>query len=90
MSKRHPYPPCEDFGCEEHEVKCCTPGYPYSWPNLVGMEGNQAKAIIEKDNPVVTVKVIQYGFIHLEGWCCNRVLVWLNDDGKVEVAPIVG
>lgn len=61
------------------------------WPKLVGQNGEQAKVVIEKDNPTVTAVLIrkgkEFGFTD---YCCNRVYVWIDEKGNVCEIPMVG
>jgi len=61
------------------------------WPELVGHNGEKAKAVIEKDNAYVTVILIPSGKAYgLTIFCCNRVYVWINEKGNVVKMPMVG
>nr|XP_027073348.1 trypsin/subtilisin inhibitor-like [Coffea arabica] len=87
MPQRIPYPPCFS-GCSKRE--CCTPrAYKYEWPELKGANGQHAKAVIEKENPYVTVVPGHSRFI-LADFCCNRVFVFLDENDNVIVGPRIG
>lgn len=61
------------------------------WPELVGQNGEKAKAVIEKDNAYVTVILIPVGkAVGVGNFCCNRVYVWIDEKGNVFQTPIVG
>ncbi|GAB2274032.1 hypothetical protein Dimus_008801 [Dionaea muscipula] len=60
------------------------------WPELVGREGDEAKSVIEKENPVVTVMIVDEDLIVPHDLCCNRVWVWVNKSGHVIRPPRVG
>ncbi|KAF8021121.1 hypothetical protein BT93_G1524 [Corymbia citriodora subsp. variegata] len=80
-----PYPPC----CSLWE--CCIGREGRSWPELVGQNGEKAKAVIEKDD--VNVKAILVpvkGGIRKMDYCCNRAYVWIDENGNVAKPPVVG
>ncbi|KAK4490112.1 hypothetical protein RD792_000769 [Penstemon davidsonii] len=64
--------------------------YNFQWPNLVGVDTQQAKAIILKENPLVTTKFVHENEAANDDFCCNRVQVLLNQNGKVKRVPFVG
>ncbi|XP_022876727.1 inhibitor of trypsin and hageman factor-like [Olea europaea var. sylvestris] len=85
----NPYPPCANGSCTDRA--CCTPGYKYRWPNTLGMDGEKAKRIIEKDNPLVTGVIVPDGNYVIDNFCCNRVWIFVNKQGKVILpVPMVG
>ncbi|CAI9786445.1 unnamed protein product [Fraxinus pennsylvanica] len=81
MSLRAPYPPCASSD------GYCDTGYKATWPNTLGMDGEQAKAIIEKDNPLVTVLIRAPNNYVIHNFCCNRVWVFVDEHYKVLVIP---
>ncbi|GMG99886.1 hypothetical protein Nepgr_001726 [Nepenthes gracilis] len=83
-----PYPPCASGLCETRE--CCAQRYKFQWPELVGRDGQQAKAIIERENPSVTVVVLPPERVGLPDFCCNRVYLLIDENGKVASIPLVG
>ncbi|KAF7847394.1 hypothetical protein BT93_L3007 [Corymbia citriodora subsp. variegata] len=84
---RRSYPPCDGSA-----GPCIGPdGKPAVWPDLVGQNGEKAKAVIEKDNKRVTVVLIKYG--KEKGFtdhCCNRVYLWIDEKGNVCQTPMAG
>ncbi|KAE8009085.1 hypothetical protein FH972_005539 [Carpinus fangiana] len=82
------YPPCVSDFCTS--PLCCAQGYKYQWPKLVGKSKQQAKAVIEKDNPLVRVVVLPPGAIGLGDFCCNRVYLYVDRNGKTISVPRVG
>ncbi|KAB2616944.1 proteinase inhibitor [Pyrus ussuriensis x Pyrus communis] len=82
-----PYPPCFSF-CSDAE--CCGHGLKYVWPELIGKLAWEAATIIKKDNPSVTVLVLKPGFVGLHDFCCNRVYVYTDENGKVFLIPRIG
>ncbi|KAI4383535.1 hypothetical protein MLD38_009362 [Melastoma candidum] len=85
---RIPYPPCESDLCTDRS--CCSNGFKYRWPNLVGKSGVLAKRVIEANNPLVTVVVLPFGSVGLTDFCCNRVYVFLDENSNVIATPIIG
>ncbi|XP_022897354.1 proteinase inhibitor-like [Olea europaea var. sylvestris] len=79
MSSLFPYPPCESGKCDK-----------MTWPNTVGMDGNQAKNIIEKDNQNVTGVIVPKRNKVIQDYCCNRVWIFVDDHGKVALIPRIG
>ncbi|PWA52124.1 proteinase inhibitor I13 [Artemisia annua] len=61
-----------------------------SWPELVGEEGECALTTIEKENELVDPQIIAEGTFIPEIYICDRVLVWVNDNGIVVTTPKVG
>uniref|UniRef100_UPI00404B1B73 inhibitor of trypsin and hageman factor-like n=1 Tax=Bidens hawaiensis TaxID=980011 RepID=UPI00404B1B73 len=61
-----------------------------SWPELVGEKGEVAKAIIEKENPLVTANVILEGTLVPLDFRTNRVWVVVNTEDVVIKKPIIG
>ncbi|KAL5712235.1 hypothetical protein ACHQM5_014426 [Ranunculus cassubicifolius] len=60
------------------------------WPELVGVDGETAAAVIERENPQVKAKILpeSTGMVP-EDFRCDRVVVWVRDDGIVERVPQV-
>ncbi|KAI6691747.1 hypothetical protein NL676_019457 [Syzygium grande] len=89
-SEKHPYPPCWNPGCVD-EVPCCLPATPkFTWPELRGVDGQTAKATIEKENPVVTGVIKSPGDAPFGDICCNRVVIHVDNGGVVKSIPMVG
>jgi hypothetical protein len=65
-------------------------GHKFQWPQLVGKNEQLAKAVIQKDNPLVTIMVLSPGTVGLSDFCCNRVYLTVDRDGKVLFVPMVG
>ncbi|KAL0360849.1 UNVERIFIED_CONTAM: hypothetical protein Sradi_3769400 [Sesamum radiatum] len=87
MAQRLPYPPCVSSGCKTRE--CCAKGYKSIWPDVVGMDRSEAKAIIEYDNPLVTVVFMRQNQGRLTDHCCNRVYIFVDDHYRVLSEPFV-
>ncbi|GAV72328.1 potato_inhibit domain-containing protein, partial [Cephalotus follicularis] len=80
--------PCVSGGCTD--PACCSAGYKYEWPEVVGKSPQVAKQIIEKDNPYVAVMIQPGDGVKPPDFCCNRVVVFLDCYGIVRDVPIVG
>ncbi|KAI5315837.1 hypothetical protein L3X38_045013 [Prunus dulcis] len=61
-----------------------------SWPELVGEYGEVAAAKIEQEKPDVHAIVIPEGTIITQELRCNRVRVWVDENGVVTTVPRVG
>ena len=62
----------------------------HSWPELVGVEGNVAAAIIEQENPQVDAIVLRLDEMTDMSFRCERVKVRVDDRGFVVETPRVG
>ncbi|KAG8653974.1 hypothetical protein MANES_05G086408v8 [Manihot esculenta] len=65
----------------------------WTWPELVGKDGNVAAAIIEKENENVNAIVIkQSESVHPVRpiFYCGRVRVFVDENGKVISPPTIG
>ncbi|KAI3460239.1 hypothetical protein Pfo_016902 [Paulownia fortunei] len=80
---------CSSFGCTDPEC-CGLRNYRTIWPNLLGMDAEEAKAIILKDNPVVRVVFLHKGDATTFDFCCNRVWLWIDENNRVFRVPKVG
>ena len=73
-------------------------GGKFSWPELVGKKGKEAKAVIQRENPSVDAVVYApQDAIVTDKYCCNRVRIVMNcdagcdyDNATVFQVPIVG
>ncbi|EHA8591595.1 Glu S.griseus protease inhibitor, partial [Cocos nucifera] len=61
-----------------------------SWPELVGVKGKEAEKIIEKENPAVDAIIVTVGDVVTGDFRCDRVWVWVDEDGKVAQVPKIG
>ncbi|ONH93388.1 hypothetical protein PRUPE_8G229400 [Prunus persica] len=61
-----------------------------SWPEIVGEDGEVAAAKIEQEKPDVHAIVIPEGTIITQELRCNRVRVWVDENGVVTTVPRVG
>ncbi|XP_076934982.1 glu S.griseus protease inhibitor-like [Bidens hawaiensis] len=61
-----------------------------SWPELVGETGQSAANTIENENRLVDAQIILDGTIIPLIYICDRVLVWVNDNGIVVRTPTIG
>ncbi|KAH7577636.1 hypothetical protein ACOSQ2_001397 [Xanthoceras sorbifolium] len=61
-----------------------------SWPEMVGKNGEEAAAKIERENVNVDAIVLLDGTPVTMDFNCNRVWVWVNRHGKVTRVPRTG
>ena len=61
-----------------------------SWPELVGVQGEVAKATIERENPRVQGVIILEGTPRDLSFRCDRVWIDVNESGIVTLVPRVG
>ncbi|OMO96030.1 Proteinase inhibitor I13, potato inhibitor I [Corchorus capsularis] len=62
-----------------------------SWPELVGVKGEVAKATIERENPLVNAVIVVEGEDNvITNYQCDRVWVWVDKAGIVVSVPIIG
>ncbi|KAJ4829506.1 hypothetical protein Tsubulata_026265 [Turnera subulata] len=61
-----------------------------SWPELVGEKGENAEAVIEKENKLVNAIVLREGTPVTKDFRCDRVWVWVDEHGTVTRAPRIG
>lgn len=69
---------------------CVFSGDKISWPELLGIEGEVAVAIIKKENPNVNVISLPVGSITILDFNCNRVWLFLDANGFVASIPNLG
>ncbi|KAB1219126.1 Glu S.griseus protease inhibitor [Morella rubra] len=62
-----------------------------SWPELVGINGEAAVAIIMRENPrVVRAGTFREGSRMTTDFRCDRVRVWVDDHDIVTSVPKIG
>ncbi|KAJ1409414.1 Proteinase inhibitor I13, potato inhibitor I [Sesbania bispinosa] len=61
-----------------------------SWPELVGVQGTEAEATIERENPLVDAIIVAEGSSVTSDFRCDRVWVWIDKDGVVNQIPHIG
>ncbi|XVF21636.1 hypothetical protein REPUB_Repub12eG0107500 [Reevesia pubescens] len=61
-----------------------------SWPELVGINGEVAAAIIAKENPKISVAIVKEGMMVTMDFRCDRVRVWVDKYGIVKLMPQIG
>ena len=61
-----------------------------AWPELVGVKGTAAAAIIEQENPLVNAIVLHVDDAATTEERCDRVRVRVNDHGIVVEIPRIG
>ncbi|KAK1263835.1 hypothetical protein QJS04_geneDACA009538 [Acorus gramineus] len=60
------------------------------WPELLGVWGNVAAATIEAENPHVKARIVKKGWAVTHDFRCDRVWVWVDEDGHVFMVPRIG
>jgi len=67
---------------------------PTDWPDVVGQTGTQAKAEIESScvdgGEILDVQIVKDGGMVTMDYRTDRVRVWVDGNGVVVRAPIVG
>ena len=61
-----------------------------TWPELVGVKGQEAAAKIQQQNPHVRAIVLLDGSPTTFDYRCDRVWVFVNGDGFVVRTPNIG
>ncbi|KAF5193036.1 Proteinase inhibitor i13 [Thalictrum thalictroides] len=60
------------------------------WPELLGVRGEVAVKVINKENPKLSVVIIEEGMMVTMEIDCERVRVWVDKNGIVNVVPRIG
>ncbi|KAL4361628.1 hypothetical protein GQ457_04G027500 [Hibiscus cannabinus] len=61
-----------------------------SWPELVGINGKVAAHVIAKENPKVSVHIVEEGMMVTMDVRCDRVRVWVDKYQIVKTTPHIG
>ncbi|OMO78414.1 Proteinase inhibitor I13, potato inhibitor I [Corchorus capsularis] len=61
-----------------------------SWPELVGVNGEAAAAVIMEENPKVGAVIVKEGMMVTMDFRCDRVRVWVDKCGIVKEIPHIG
>ncbi|WJX12037.1 hypothetical protein P8452_02577 [Trifolium repens] len=61
-----------------------------TWPEVVGMDGDEAAKKIERENEKVDAIVVPVGYVVIMDFRCNRVWVWVDKHGIVTRVPKIG
>ncbi|CAI9762073.1 unnamed protein product [Fraxinus pennsylvanica] len=61
-----------------------------SWPELLGVPGATAVETIERENPLVTAIIVPPGTSVTTDFRCDRVWVYVDDNGNVDRVPRIG
>ncbi|OIW01796.1 hypothetical protein TanjilG_03934 [Lupinus angustifolius] len=61
-----------------------------SWPELVGVQGTEAEATIERENPLVDAIIVPEGHSVTADVRSDRVWVWVDANGNVKKVPTIG
>ncbi|OEL38142.1 hypothetical protein BAE44_0000844 [Dichanthelium oligosanthes] len=92
----HNIPPEEPPASTDIHITCR--GNKFSWPELVGKKGKEAKAVIQRENPYIdNVVYAPQDAIVTDKYFCNRVRLLMNCDAgcdyenaRVFQVPVVG
>lgn len=89
MASLKPYPPCQTGGCTS--LTCCSFGgrYKISWPELLGSKSQDAERVIQRENPNVSILTWFNTKPPPADFCCNRVVLILDNRYIVAAVPIV-
>ena len=75
--------------CQSNTSSC--PGVcKNAWPELYGVQGEDAVATIERENPSVYAIILFEGSGATLDFRCDRVRVVVNKSGNVVIVPVVG
>mmetsp|Transcript_6980 Transcript_6980/g.10647 ORF Transcript_6980/g.10647 Transcript_6980/m.10647 type:complete len:131 (+) Transcript_6980:80-472(+) len=92
--KKEPTPKLPAEPCEKEPnlvVQVPDTSNKIKWPELVGVDGKEAKAKIEKERPdLKLVATIPSGYMVTADYRPDRVRIYLDEDGKVARAPQTG
>ncbi|GMN24139.1 hypothetical protein TIFTF001_040539 [Ficus carica] len=68
----------------------CTDTGKSSWPELFGINGEVAAAIIRRENPKVNTAIVKEGMMVTMDYRCDRVRIWVDSCGIVKQTPQIG
>ncbi|XP_024023739.1 glu S.griseus protease inhibitor [Morus notabilis] len=68
----------------------CTDTGKSSWPELVGINGEVAAAIVRRENPKVNTAIVKGGMAVTMDFRCDRVRIWVDSCGIVKQIPQIG
>lgn len=77
---------------EERRLPCrAVDGVPKAaWPELVGLPGDEAAAVVRREAPTLQVQVLGAGMMATMDYRCDRVRLWLDEAGRVSRPPRIG
>ncbi|KAL5721356.1 hypothetical protein ACHQM5_005010 [Ranunculus cassubicifolius] len=61
-----------------------------SWPELLGARGVVAERTIERENSNVNAIIVPPGTNVTDDYRCDRVWIWVDENGFVAQVPIIG
>ncbi|KAI0519135.1 hypothetical protein KFK09_006575 [Dendrobium nobile] len=61
-----------------------------SWPELLGLTGEEAKKRIKEENPALDLHVVGPDGMVTADFRSNRVWIWVDSEGKVNRTPSIG
>ncbi|XP_038063304.1 glu S.griseus protease inhibitor-like [Patiria miniata] len=76
-------------GCRQGEG-ISKPTRKETWPELVGQTGEEAKAVIEREDPTLEVEIVPYGYAVTADYRTDRVRIYLDAEGRVATPPTIG
>ncbi|KAH1064419.1 hypothetical protein J1N35_029406 [Gossypium stocksii] len=92
MSAWPRYPPCGFGDCST--IPCCAhERNKFFWVELLGTNGEAAKAIIERENPKAAAVIYKHKSPpgpQPDDFCCNRVALYVDDNGNLTNVPFLG
>jgi hypothetical protein len=60
------------------------------WPELVGLQGPEARKVLKEECPVVIAQIVELGELITEDYIPERVQIFVDDEGIVTWAPQIG
>ncbi|KAI3473839.1 hypothetical protein Pfo_027996 [Paulownia fortunei] len=61
-----------------------------SWPELLGLPGNEAVTTFEKGESLVTAIILPPGTVPIADFRCDRVWVYVDGNDNVRRVPSIG
>ena len=61
-----------------------------SWPELVGVNGEVAAALIMRENPELRAVIVKEGMFVTMDFRTDRVRIWVDKNGIVKYTPRIG
>ncbi|KAL5561771.1 hypothetical protein UlMin_031518 [Ulmus minor] len=68
----------------------CSENEKSAWPELVGVNGEEAAATIRRENPNVSTMIVKEGMMVTMDFRCDRVRIWVDTYGIVKQTPQIG
>lgn len=61
-----------------------------TWPELIGKTAEEAKAAINAEAPGLHVEILEEGSFVTFDYKTDRVRIFVNQEGKISLAPSIG